>query len=116
MGKYSRHFVPLNIHKLDHCSEKLNFRVLTSKEIYKIIDSLDNNKSPEPEFVHAWALKASKHAIGNHLQFIFNERIQNKVFPNILNNACHTNSKKRLNITSVQLSTNLAHAYFCYAN
>ena len=33
MGKYSGDFVPLNIHRLDHCSEKFNFRVLTLKEI-----------------------------------------------------------------------------------
>ena len=29
MGKYSGNFVPINIHKLDHCSENFNFRVLT---------------------------------------------------------------------------------------
>ena len=48
MGKYSGDFVPLNIHKLDHCSEKFNFRVLTSKCIYITIDSLENSKSPGP--------------------------------------------------------------------
>ena len=69
MGKYSGFFVPLNIHKLDHCSEKFNFRVLTSTEIYKTIDSLENNKSLGPRFVHAWALKAAKYAIGIHLQY-----------------------------------------------
>ena len=44
MGKYSGNFVPLNIHQLDHCSEKFSFRVLTLKEIYKTIDSLENSK------------------------------------------------------------------------
>ena len=62
-GKYSGDFVPLNIHRLDHCSEKFNFRVLTLKEIYKTIDSLENSKSPSPGFVHVWALKAAKYAV-----------------------------------------------------
>ena len=52
-GKYSGDFVPLDIHRLDHCSEKFNFRVLTSKEVYKAIDSLENSKSPGQGFVHA---------------------------------------------------------------
>ena len=80
MGKHSGDFVPHNINKLDHCSEKFNFRGMTLKEIYKTIDSLENSKSPGPGFVHAWALKAAKYAIGTHLQFIFNECIQNSVF------------------------------------
>ena len=84
MGKYSGDFAPLNIHKLAHCSEKFNFRVLTLKEIYKTIDSLENSKSPGPGFVLAWALKAEKYAIGTHLQFIFNECIENSVFPTVL--------------------------------
>ena len=83
MGKYFADFVPLNIHRLDHCSEKFNFRLLTLKEIYKTIDSLENSKSPGPGFVHALALKAAKNAIGTHLQFIFNECIQNSVFPTV---------------------------------
>ena len=87
MSKYSGDFVPLNIHKLDHCSKKFNFRVLTSKEIYKTIDSLENSKSPGPGLSHAWALKVVKYAVGTHLQFIFNEFIQNCVFPTILKHA-----------------------------
>ena len=45
MGNYSGDFVPLNIHKLGRCSEKFNFGVLTLKEIYKVVDSLENSKS-----------------------------------------------------------------------
>ena len=69
MGKNSGDFVPLNIHKLDHCSEKFYFRTLTSTEIYKTIDSLENKKSLGPRFVPAWALKVAKYAIGIHLQY-----------------------------------------------
>ena len=70
MDKFSGDFVPLNIHKLDHCSEKFILRVLTLKEIYKTFDSLERSKSPGPVFVHAWSLKAAKYAIGTHQQFI----------------------------------------------
>ena len=108
MGKYSGDFVPLNIHRLDHCSEKFNFRVLTVKEIYKTIDSLENSKSPGPGFVHVWALKAAKYAIGAHLQFIFNECIQKGCLSNCSKTCiCHTSSQKRINNTSVQISTYL---------
>ena len=84
MGKYSGDFVFLNIHNLNHCSEKFNFRVLTLKEIYKTIDTKLNSKSPGPGFVHPWALKAAKYIIGTYLQFILNECIQNSVFPTAL--------------------------------
>ena len=114
MFKHYGDFVPLNIHKLDHCSEKLNFRVLTLEKIYKTIDSLENSKSPGPGYVHAWALKAAKYAIGTYLQFIFNECIQNSVFPFILKDAYVTPiHKKWINNTRVQLSTNFVHTNFC---
>ena len=101
MGKYSGDFVPLNIHKLDHCSEKFNYRVLTLKEIYKTIDSLENSKSPGPGFVHAWALKTAKYAIGTHLHFIFSECIQNSVFPTVLKHAYVTPIHKKRSTTLV---------------
>ena len=90
MGEYSGDFVPLNIHKLDHCYEKFNFRVLTLNKIYKTIDSLENSKSPGPGFLDAWALKAAKYAIGTRLQLIFNECIQNSALPTVLKHAYFT--------------------------
>ena len=100
MGKYSGDFVPLNIHRLCHCSEKFDFSVLTLKEIYKTIDSLENSKSPGPGFVHAWALKAAKYAIGTH-QFICNECIQNSVFPTVLKHAYVIPIRKKGSTTQV---------------
>ena len=70
MGENSGDFVPLNIHKLDHCSEKFNFREVILNEIYSTIYSLENSKSLRPGFVHAWTLKAAKDAICTHLHFI----------------------------------------------
>ena len=95
MGKYSGDFVPLNIHRLDHFSEKFNFRVLTLKEIYITIDILENSESPGPGFVHARDLKAAKYAIGTNLQFIFNECIQNSVSPAVLKQAYVTPIHKK---------------------
>ena len=57
------------------------------REIYKVIDNLDNNKAPGPEYIIAWALKSGKYALGTHLQIIFNGCIQEKVFPTILKDA-----------------------------
>ena len=91
----------LNIYKLEHCSEKFNFRVLTLKEINKTIDSLENSKSPGPEFVHTWVLKAAKYAIGTHLQFIFNECIQNSVFPTVLKHTYVTPIHKKGSTTQL---------------
>ena len=45
MGQNCPDFVPLNTHKLDHCSEKFSLRVLTLKEIYKTNDKLENGKT-----------------------------------------------------------------------
>ena len=101
MGKYFGDFVPLNIHRLDHCFEKFNFRVLTLKEIYKTIGILENSKSPGPGFVHAWGLKTEKYAIGTHMQFIFNECIQKSVFPTVLKHAYVTPIHKKGSTTQV---------------
>ena len=56
MGKYSDDIVPLNNHKLEHCSEIFDFKVLTIKKIYKAIDSWEINNSAGPKFVHTWIL------------------------------------------------------------
>ena len=38
-------------------------------------------------YINAWALKYGKYALGTHLQIIFNDCIQEKVFPTILKDA-----------------------------
>ena len=109
MGRYSGDFVPLNIHKLDHCSKKLYSRVLT----LKALDSLEISKSLGPRFVHESALQAAKYAISTHLQFNFNECIQNSVVPTNLKHAYVTKFEKKINNTSVQLSTHFGQPTFC---
>ena len=46
-------------------------------------------------------LKAAKYAIGTHLQFIFNESIQNIVFPTVLKHAYVTLIHKKGSTTQV---------------
>ena len=87
MGIYRGQIVPLNVEKIEQKFREFNFRPFTLKEIYKVIDNLDNKKAPEPGYINAWALKSGKYALGTHLQIIFNDFIQEKVFPTILKDA-----------------------------
>ena len=77
----------MNVEKIERTFQEFNFRPFTLTEIYKVIDNLDNNKAPGPGYINAWALKSGKYAIGTHLQIIFNDCIQEKVFPTILKDA-----------------------------
>ena len=69
-----------NISRIE-VSEKICFRTVTLKELYDATDSLDNNKSPGPGVLNAWAINAAKFAIGTHLQFVFNTCISQNIFP-----------------------------------
>ena len=84
---YRGHIVPLNVEKIERTFQEFNFRPFTLSEIYKIIDKLDNHKEPGPGYINVWALKSGKYAIRTHLQIIFNDCIQEKVFPTILKDA-----------------------------
>ena len=84
MGIYRGQFVPLNVEKVEQKFQEFIFRPFTLKEIYKVIDNLDNNKAPGQGYINAWALKSGKYALGTHLQIIFNDCIQEKVFPTVL--------------------------------
>ena len=75
MGIYRGQIVPLNVEKREQKFQEFNFRPFTLREIYKVIDNLDNNKAPGPEYITAWALKSGKYALGTHLQIIFNDCI-----------------------------------------
>ena len=87
MGIYRGQIVPLHVEKIERKFLEFNFRPFTLREIYKVIDNLDNNKAPGPGYINAWALKSGKYAIGTHLQIIFNDCIQETVFATILKDA-----------------------------
>ena len=95
MDIYSGQIVPLNVEKIELNFQEFKFRPFTLSEIYKIIDNLDNNKAPGPEYINAWALKFGKHAIGTHLQIIFNDCFHKKVFPTIRKHAHITPFSKK---------------------
>ena len=63
---------------------KFCFRIVTLKELYDAIDSIDNNRSPGPGVFNAWAIKAAIFAIATHFQFVFNTCIRQNIFPEIL--------------------------------
>ena len=87
MGVYRGQSVPLNVEKIERYFQKFNFKPFTLRKIYEVINNLDNNKAPGPGYINNWALKSEKNAIGTHLQIIFNDCIQEKVFPTILKDA-----------------------------
>ena len=87
MGFYKGQVVPLNVEKPERTFEvQLETFFFTLREIYKIIDNLDNNKAPCPGFINSWALKSGKYAIRTHLQLIFNDCIQENVLATIHQN------------------------------
>ena len=90
MGIYRGQIVPPNVEKIEWKFQEFKFRLFTLREIYKVFDNLDNNKAPRPGYIHAWALKSGKNAIGTHLQIKFNNCIHEKVFPTILKDAHNT--------------------------
>ena len=80
MGIYRGQIVPLNVEKIERKLQECNFRHFTLREIYKIIDNLDNKKAPGPGYINACALKSGKYALGTHLQIIINDCIPEKQF------------------------------------
>ena len=57
------------------------------KSFIMFFDNLPKYKSPGPGYIPAWALNVSKQSIGTHLNFVVNECINKKTFPNILKTA-----------------------------
>ena len=95
MGIYRGQIDPLNVGNTEQKFQEFRFRPFTLREIYKVIDNLDNNKAPGPGYINAWALKSGKYALGTHLQIIFNDCIQEKIFPTNLKDAHITSIFKK---------------------
>ena len=51
----------------------MNSRPVTRRELYKVIDKLQTQKSAEPGYIPSWALKDCKLSIGAYLLFAINE-------------------------------------------
>ena len=63
---------------------EFNFRPVTRRELYKVIDKLPTHKSAGIGYIPSWTLKDCKLSIGSHLQFAINECINKNTFPEIL--------------------------------
>ena len=81
LGLYNGQYVSAPNNSRIEVGKKFCFRTVTLKELYDVIDSLDNNKSPCPGVFNAWAIKAAKFAIVTHLQFVFNTSISQNILP-----------------------------------
>ena len=66
---------------------EFNFRPVTRRELYKVIDKLPTQKSAGPGYIPSWALKDCNLSIGTHFQFAINECINANTFPEILKEA-----------------------------
>ena len=99
MGIYRGQIVSLNVENMELKFQEFNFRAFTLREIYKAIDNLNNNKAPGLGYINAWALKSGKYAIATHFQIIFNDCVQENVFPTILKDALITPILKKGDIS-----------------
>ena len=66
---------------------EFNFRPVTRRDLYKVIDKLPTQKSAGPRYIPSWTLKDCKLSIGTHLQFAINECINANTFPEVLKEA-----------------------------
>ena len=66
---------------------ELNFRPVTRRELYKVIDKLPTQKSAWAVYIPSWALTDCKVSIVTHLQFAINECINANTIPDILKEA-----------------------------
>ena len=91
MGIYRGQIVPLNVEKIERTFQEFNFRPFTMREIYKVIDNLDNHKAPRPGYINAWALKSGKYSIGHILRLYLTIVFKRKFFQQFLR--MHTSHK-----------------------
>ena len=75
---------------------EFTIRFVTRKELYSVIDSLDDNKASGPGEISIRLIKSCKLAIGIHLQLALKEFIREKILPTKIKLAYVTPiSKKR---------------------
>ena len=87
LGLYKGKIIAPKLPSLNFKGNESNFRPVTRRELYKVIDKLPTQKSAGPGYIPSWALKDCKLSIGTHLQFAINECINANTFPEILKEA-----------------------------
>ena len=87
LGLYKGKIIPPKLPSFNFKGNEFNFRPVTRRELYKVIDKLPTQKSAGPGYTPSWALKDCKLSIGTHLQFAINECINANTFHEILKEA-----------------------------
>ena len=87
LGLYKGEIIAPKLRSFNFKGNEFNFRPVTRKELYKVIDKLPTQKSAGPGYIPSWALKDCKLSTGTHLQFAINECINANTFPEILKEA-----------------------------
>ena len=87
LGLYKGEIIAPKLPSFNFKGNEFNFRPVTRRELYKVIDKLPTQKSAGPGYIPSWALKDRKLSIGTHLQFAINECINANTLPEILNEA-----------------------------
>ena len=83
-GLYKGDIIALKLPIFSFKGKEINFKPVTGRELYKVIDKVPPLKSARPEYIPSWALKDCKLSIVTHLQFGNNECIKANTFPDIL--------------------------------
>ena len=87
LGLYKGEIIAPKLPSFNFKGNEFNFRPVTRRELYKVIDKVPTQKSAGPGYIPSWALKDCKLSIGTHLQFAINECINANTFPEILKEA-----------------------------
>ena len=87
LGLYKGKIIAPKLPSFNFKGNEFNFRPVTRRELYKIIDKLSAQKSDGPGYIPPSALKDCMLSIGTHLEFAINECINANTFPEILKEA-----------------------------
>ena len=87
LGLYKGEIIAPKLPSVNFKGNEFNFRPVTRRELYKIIDQPATQKSVGPGYIPSWALNDCKLSTGTHLQFATNEYINANTFPENLKEA-----------------------------
>ena len=66
------------------CKTLFTFNKITDREVYELLLKLDSNKGPGIDNLDVKSLKSVAHIISKHLTSLFNQSIENGIYPNNL--------------------------------